>query len=118
MILRWIRNNILPSMVIAVIALLGIIVAWNLWQSSLTVKTRAKLQQEQTGAAIESGSDAVNTIGNRQTEDAAGASTVLETQREINNATDAGGVTDAGLGGLCNLRGYRGRPECVRKPAP
>lgn len=79
------------------------------------VKTEAKLGKNQTNAAIESGHDAVETVGNRQAADAEGQKTVQETKDAINNATDAGGVTDAGRSGLCRLASHRRNPECVQR---
>lgn len=116
-ILDWARRNIVPTIAILLgVVLLGV-VAWNWWTAGTTANTRVKLERNQAGAAIQSGKDAIGTLGNRQVEDAQGTETVTETQHEIDNATDAGGVTDAGRNGLCDLRGYRSRPECVRRPA-
>jgi hypothetical protein len=81
------------------------------------VKTEAKLGKNQTNAAINSGHDAVETIGNRQAEDEAGRQSVEETKNDIKNQTDAGGVTDAGRRGLCRLASHRSNPECVQHPA-
>lgn len=66
--------------------------------------TQVNVQKAQTGAAIESGHVAVDMVGNRQVAEQNGAATVQETQREINNATDPGGITDAGLNGLHRVR--------------
>lgn len=79
-------------------------------------KTEVKLATGQHGAAIATGHDAVETLGNRMAADAAGQVTVEETQDAIDNATDAGGVTAAGRSGLCRLSGYKNKPECVANP--
>lgn len=79
------------------------------------VKTEAKLGKNQTKAAIDSGHDAVETLGNRQAEDAAGQKTVQETKDDISKQTDAGGVTDAGNRGLCRLASHRSNPECLQR---
>lgn len=82
------------------------------------IKTEAKLGKNQTNAAISSGHDAVDTVGNRQAADAAGQQIVQETRNDINKQTDAGGVTDAGRNGLCRLASHRGNRECLQHPAP
>jgi hypothetical protein len=82
------------------------------------LKTEAKLGKNQTNAAITSGHDAVETIGNRQDADAAGQRTVEETKDDIKNQTDAGGVTDAGRRGLCGLASHRSNPECLQRTPP
>ena len=85
-------------------------------QEARNAKTVSDLAKGQAGAAIDSGKDAVGTLGNRVDEDERGRKTVKETDDEIANATDAGGVSNAGLGGLCRLRGYRDHPDCVQQP--
>lgn len=72
------------------------------------LKTEVNVGRSQTAAAVESGRQAVNTIGNRQQAELNGAATVEETHHEIDNATDPGGVTDAGLNGLHRVRGQAG----------
>lgn len=80
-------------------------------------KTEARLGKNQTGAAIETGRDAVETIGNRQAADGEGRRTVQETKDEINKQTTATGVTGAGRRGLCGLASHRRDPQCVQ-PSP
>jgi uncharacterized protein (UPF0333 family) len=65
---------------------------------------QVETEKAQTGAAIESGHVAVDTVGNRQAAEQNGAVAVRETQSEINNATDPGGITNAGLNGLHRVR--------------
>jgi len=76
-------------------------------------KTEIKLSKGQAGAAVQSGSDAVETLGNRMQADAAGDKVVTETKDEIHNANDSASATAAGRRGLCRLAGYRGKPECM-----
>lgn len=66
--------------------------------------TQVNLEKAQTGAAIESGHVAVDTVGNRQAAEQNGAAVVRETQHEIDNAADPGSITDAGLNGLHRVR--------------
>lgn len=81
-------------------------------------KTEARLSRNQTDAAVNSGRDAVETVGERAASEAAGERVVKETEDEIQRAEDAGAVTDAGRDGLCRLAGYSKRPECLRRPSP
>lgn len=69
------------------------------------LKTEIRLGKNQTGAAVESGKDAVGTLGNRQAAEDAAAANVQEARDAIDNATDVGGVTGAGLDGLHRIRG-------------
>lgn len=114
----WIEKNLAKVVMIAVF-LLVIIAALFLRECSAerTAKTETKLATGQTGAALNSGADAVGIVGNRQAADTAGDQTVMETKDEIQAAPDAGAVTDAGRSGLCGLAGYRSKPECLRKSA-
>lgn len=109
----------LRAKIIAAAMLLAAIVgltlfAWHEWTSAGTAKAEATLAKGQSGAAIESGKDAVGTISDRIAADQAGDNTVQETKDAINNAGDAASVDRAGRSGLCGLAGYRSRPECVR----
>jgi hypothetical protein len=98
----------------SIIVLVGLLLAVSQCNHDRGAKTEVKLSKGQAGAAAASGSDAVETVGNRMQADAAGDRTVMETKDAIDNATDAGGVTAAGRSGLCGLAGYRSRPECLR----
>jgi hypothetical protein len=106
----------------AVIAVLGLLLL-NQCQSASTARDQAKLNKGQAGAAIESGGDAVNTVGNRATSDAQGDALTRENDDAIRNAEGAGapvadGVRDAGLAGLCRRAAYRGDPRCVQHADP
>lgn len=70
--------------------------------------TQAKVGEGTTKAAIESGHQAVNDVANRQATEANGAATVEDIQHEINNASDPGAVTAAGLDGLHRVRRQKG----------
>lgn len=83
-------------------------------QNARNAKTETRLSKGQADAAVKSGTDAVETVGNRMAADRAGDQAVEETKDAINNASDAAGVDAAGRAGLCRLAAYRSRPECVR----
>jgi hypothetical protein len=106
---------------IALAVLLCGILWLNSCQMASTAKTEAKLSQNQTGAALASGKDAVETIG----ETAAGASATdtitRENDRAIRNAPGAAAPVDpaahaAGIASLCRRAANRGKPECLQQP--
>lgn len=82
-----------------------------------TAKTEATLSRNQTGAAIESGKDAVNTVGNSQANEAATRAAIKEGTDAIDNAT--GGDSNAAADrAACRMRSYANRPECVALLGP
>lgn len=104
---------------------LAALLAGFLWlqscQTARTAKTEAKLSQNQTEAALASGKDAVETVG----ETAAGASATdaitRENDRAIRNAPGAAAPVDpaahaAGIASLCRRAANRGKPECLQQP--
>lgn len=96
------RAIIILGLALAMLLCLGLAV--KSCSDARTAATRAKLEAKQSGAAIESGKDAVQTVGNRAAAEANGAAQVQETRDAINNATDVPGITDAGRNGLCKTR--------------
>jgi hypothetical protein len=99
---KYARLLILGAIVVAIVA--GLLVLKSC-SDARTARTEAKISKGQTGAAIESGKEAVNIIGNRQATEQEGATNVQEARDAIDNATDASGVTGAGLDGLHSVRG-------------
>lgn len=88
-----------------------------------TAKTEVRLSNNQTGAAIASGADAVDTIGKSAAAEAAADTITRENDRAIREAPGAGAPVDpavdaAGRASLCRRAAYRGRPECLQQPAP
>lgn len=97
------------------------VLLWNAWGAAQTAKTETKLATGQTGAALASGADAVETVG----ETAAGASATdaitRENDRAIRNAPGAAAPVDpaahaAGIASLCRRAANRGKPECLQQP--
>lgn len=87
-------------------------------QSTRNAKTETRLNKGQAGAAVESGRDSVNTVGNRAATDAAGDAITRENDNAIRNADGASapvadGVRDAGIASVCRRAAYRGDPRCV-----
>ena len=85
-------------------ATLAIIVALFLAVRSLFIgdaNVRADLGNEQAGAAIESGSDAVETVGGNEGAADETRDKVTGVQEDVDQASDAAGADAAGRNGLC-----------------
>lgn len=90
-------------------------------QGARNAKTATGLAKGQTGAAIESGGDAVDTLGNRAAADAAGDQLTRENEDAIRKADGAAApvaapVRDAGIASLCRRSAYRSDPQCLQPP--
>jgi len=87
----------------------GVIAALLLWLAynfvsdlfTGTAKVEARLGTEQAGAAIESGQDAVDTVGSNQDASDQTDDKVEGIQDDVDEADSSAGATSAGLGGLC-----------------
>jgi hypothetical protein len=80
-------------------------------------QTEVKLAKDQAGAALQSGQDAVNTVGNRMDADAQGDALTRSSAATIDNAEGAKApvaapVRDAGIAALCRRAAYRDTPRC------
>jgi len=112
----WVLTGLVVALVVAGVLL------WNAWGAALTAKTEAKLSGNQTAAALESGTDAVATVGQTHATEVTIDVITRENERAIREASGADAPVDpavhgAGLAGLCRRAAYRGRPECVQQPA-
>ncbi len=88
-------------------------------QSAETAKTEAKLATGQTGAALESGADAVGAIGRTHQSEVRIDVITQENDRAIRQAEGADApVSDAvhaaGLRALCRRAAYRGSEQCLQ----
>lgn len=84
-----------------------------------SAKTQATLEHNQGSAAMQSGGDAANTVGNRMALDRQFEEITEENNNAIRNAKGSDApvdpaVRDAGLAGLCKRAAYSGNPKCVR----
>lgn len=101
---------------IALAVLLGL-VAWSQWQRAHVARTETRLATGQRGAAIDSGTDAVETVGTAQANEA-------DTQIIVKEGTDAiqqapGGDSNAAADrAACRLRSYRHSVKCVALLGP
>ncbi|MES2043580.1 MAG: hypothetical protein V4475_06870 [Pseudomonadota bacterium] len=108
---------------LAVLALIVALVVQRSCSEARTAKSAASLAAGQAGAAIESGHDAADTIGNRMAGDAAGDAITRENDDAIRIAHGADAPVDpaastAGLRSLCRRAAYRGDPQCVQYADP
>lgn len=86
-------------------------------------KTEVKLAKGQAGAAVASGSDAVETLGNQQAAEVAADAITKENGDAIRNAQGADApvnpaVRDAGFASLCRRAAYHSNPKCVQHAPP
>ncbi len=119
-----IERNLAKILVgLVVLLLVAGIVVQRSCSETRTAKTSASLSTGQAGAAIASGHDAADTIGNRMTNDADTDAITRENADVIRNARGADAPVDpdadaAGLRSLCRRAAYRRDPQCVQHPDP
>lgn len=117
------RNAVRILIALVVLALLAAIVVQRSCSAARTASAAARLATGQAGAAIASGHDAADTIGNRMADDAASDTITRENDDAIRNAHGADAPVDpaasaAGLRGLCRRAAYRRDPQCVQYADP
>ena len=117
--LNWIRANIVPALVIGLLLIGAAMIGWNQWQALRGAKTETKVQAGQIGAALASGHDAVQTVGNNQDRATEIKQAVKDGTDEIDKAP-AGNSNDAADRAACRMRSYRNSPKCLAllKSAP
>lgn len=108
---------------LAVVAMVAALVTMRSCGEARTAKATASLATGQAGAAIESGHEAADTIGNRMANDADTDAITRENDDAIRNAEGANApvaapVRAAGLASLCRRAAYRGNPKCVQHADP
>ena len=113
---RWVLG------ILAALFLLAVIGGVRSCQTAQIAKTETRLSKGQTGAALESGADAVGTVGDVGDRASTSDQLTRENADDIRNAPGADAPVDpavhaAGLRALCTRAAYRGRPECVQQPA-
>lgn len=120
----WLTGKAIFGLARWIWALLGLLAVlgalWWLYSTwTANPKAEAKLGRNQAGAAAESGSEAVNTVGRAGDREAGDDALTRDNEREIRDAegSDAPVATparDAGLAALCRRRAYADDPRCVR----
>ncbi|WEJ98348.1 MAG: hypothetical protein P0Y59_15500 [Candidatus Sphingomonas phytovorans] len=99
------------------IALLAGLLALRSCGTARKAATEARLAAGQRGAAIESGHDAVQTLGNAQAAERSIHETVKEGRDAINQAP-GGDSNDAADRAACRLRSYRHSGKCIALLGP
>lgn len=112
--------NALRILAVTLIVLAAVALLWlKSCSDERTAAAKAKLATEQQGAAIESGHDAVETIGNASARETDIHSTVKDGTDAIQNATpgDSNAAADRAA---CRLHSYRHTARCIALlgPAP
>lgn len=77
------------------------VLAFNAISGGARKATEQRIEANRNEAAIESGSDAVETVGAAGQRDAATDAKVQETQDEVDDAKDGASADAAGRNGLC-----------------
>lgn len=126
MIDRWKALSLARRIAMGALVMLVIcLAAWWLVATLVggkTAKVEARINQNQTAAAIASGSDAVETIGRQIAAEDEDDVITKGNADEIRNAQGADAPVDpdvagAGRRGLCRRAAYRDSPECLQQPA-
>lgn len=112
-LVRWIIFGLLAVLLIGVAALV------QSWRSSSTAKTEANLSRNQIEAALESGADAVGTIGKQSAAEDATDTITRENENAIRSAPGADTPVPAAVDAvarerLCRRAAYSQRPECLQ----
>ena len=114
----WLEKNAMKLLAaLACVALVLALITMRSCSATNTAKTETRLATGQAGAAIESGTDAVQTIGNAQTNETDIHANVKEGTDAIQSAP-AGNSNDAADRAACRLRSYRNSSKCVALLGP
>jgi len=117
------RRLIIAGLAVLALVLLLAAFGWHEWRVTRTAKAEARLATGQAGAALASGRDAANMIGNRMDADAATDTVTRENDHAIRTAPGADApvdpaLRDAALRGLCRRAAYRHDPKCLQHADP
>lgn len=105
----------------AVGAIIVLLALWWVWSAiRANPEAEARLSRNQAEAALESGTDAVNTVGAAAARETAAADLTRENERMIRDAegSDApitAAARDAGLDALCKRAAYRDSLRCLER---
>lgn len=96
-----------PLAIVVAGILLMLAIWWAVHALTARPKAEARLGRNTTGAAIESGKDAVRTVGARGAAESDLDKEVGNATRNIENAPDGAAADAAGRDGLCRIAGDR-----------
>jgi hypothetical protein len=111
--------------VVLALSIVGIIVATSFLVSSCDARrdraAQERVEEAQTGAAQQSGAEAVNTVANAGERESVSEGQSREAERDIRGAEGASDpvkapVRDAGLAALCRRKTYENDPRCRTRP--
>lgn len=113
------RSKLIAAAAIVAICLGGILMTSVLVGKWRQASTAARLSENQKGAALDSGRDAVGSVGAVMGNEAAIDRITRENENAIRNAAGAGdavnpAVRDAGLASLCRRASYKCSEQCVQ----
>lgn len=104
------------ALIIGSALLIGIILfGLNECRGRQTASKQAEVSKEQGSASVHAGADAMNTVGNVASNDAATDATVAGGQASIRAAPE-GQKGNAARAAACKLKAYRDTPECKVRP--
>ncbi len=107
------NDRIRSALVIAGVIFLVLGILWlRSCNAERKANAEAELQRNRSDAAIKSGSDAVETIGNAQVREQKTQDTVEQGKREIENA-EPGNSNDAADRAACRMPSYAHHPRCI-----
>ena len=117
------RRLIIAALAALALIILLVLFGWHEWRVSRTAHTETRLAAGQAGAALASGQDAANIIGNRMDADAGTDPVTRENANAIRNAPGASApvdpaLRDIALRGLCRRAAYRHDPKCLQHADP
>lgn len=127
--MTWLRTPLLGLARWAWLAIAAVVLALGAWWvvsafiSGKTAKTEARLSEKQAEAAMESGTDAVETVGRTIEYERHVDYITRENERAIQSAPGADAPVDPDLARvarerLCNRRAYLEHPDCVLNAPP
>lgn len=117
-------NRATALAVAVTIAIVALILLLSQCERNRGLASQQRMDRGQAGAARASGADALNTLGNAASREAASEQLSRDNGKDIRNAEGstapvAAPVRDAGLRALCRREAYRDNPRCrVQQPRP
>lgn len=117
------QRLVIIALAAAGLLLLLTLFGWHEWRAAHNAGIETRLAAGQAGAALASGRDATNVVGNRMDADAASDIITRENDHAIRNASGADApvdpaLRDAAFASLCRRAAYRGDPRCVQHADP
>ncbi len=103
----WLRAPLLGLARWAWLAIAAVVLALGAWWvvstfiSGKTAKTEARLSEKQAEAAMESGTDAVETVGEQSRAETSRERSVAAAQKDVEDAETVSDAHAAGAGWLC-----------------